>query len=83
MKRNYILCQVILIVVELTFCSCNVEKNHFQLSRHIPNSNFRKNLKVCKYNQLFRSHVFGGLPNITTRLSLPVLSMRMQNIFVY
>ncbi len=27
MKRSYILFQVILIVVGLTFCSCNVEKN--------------------------------------------------------
>lgn len=26
MKRSYILLQVILIVVGLTFCSCNVEK---------------------------------------------------------
>lgn len=33
MKRNYILFQVILIVVGLTFCSCNVENKSLSIEQ--------------------------------------------------
>ena len=83
MKRDYILFQVILIVVGLTFYSCSVETESLSTEQAYDELKLPEDRTVCKSDQSSRPHVFGVLPSIITRLSLPVLSMRLLNISVY
>ena len=82
MKRNYILFQVILIVVGLTFCSCNVENKSLSIEQAYAELKLPEepdSLQIQSIAQV--SRIWGVAkyhhPAFASR------SMRMQNISVY